>query len=618
MPAARSRRKRIHSGQPGNATQAWSRPQQLSEVSDIYQHRPLNDVSSIRLVELLPGLIGNELTLAMHHADLKEPPPYQALSYYWGDPAPVRTIHVNVPKTYVAGQEFHLYWTDALCINQNDVQERDKQVRHMDIVYRQAKCVIAWLGRSSSYEEDLQIISLVAEGIWPGWLAEPPASALSQQKGQKTSYPTEGMVVAGSQSIPLDHFLFVLRSNQAGGDDYGIWEFSRAVDWIRRIRRCREGKELWSPTSEQYWAPESKHLWQLLSQLRCKSSDPRDIVYALLAIAPLGNSSTPAVERISIDYTKDMSDVFWDAVLECEPPWDQYDHLFHGLTTMMCKSRPAPDVLALSEYAEKGSTSQRHMEGAKVALEVCAAIWILQQWLMAEFFFDEDGTKLNDFTNAIKRLSETIEFSRRASNGERTYLESSLMLGFALARREDPQYSAYCERVLHPVRSTGSPSPWRCCTHRNLDATNLWGLETWNDIRLSYGKDPDLVLYDPVPPLWTLCGMCTFRSVHGYHGPGSFGNPDWGLSWRIPETRFYLIVDHCFHTGFSVGLHERPRVELRMRLELMQSYISAQRSRGTDIATVPFRNIPEHAGMYTGTMFGTITRQTTYSVQWPQ
>ncbi|KAI1610501.1 heterokaryon incompatibility protein-domain-containing protein [Exophiala viscosa] len=194
MPAARSRRKRIHSGQPGNATQAWSRPQQLSEVSDIYQHRPLNDVSSIRLVELLPGLIGNELTLAMHHADLKEPPPYQALSYYWGDPAPVRTIHINgrihrihenlwqFLKQMWLDKKFHLYWTDALCINQNDVQERNKQVRHMDIVYRQAKCVIAWLGRSSSYEEDLQIISLVAEGIWPGWLAEPPASALSQQK----------------------------------------------------------------------------------------------------------------------------------------------------------------------------------------------------------------------------------------------------------------------------------------------------------------------------------------------------------------------------------------------------------------------------------------------------
>jgi hypothetical protein len=40
------------------------------------------------------------------------------------------------------------FWIDALCISQEDVSERNHQVRVMEKIYSQAQGVVAWLGRA--------------------------------------------------------------------------------------------------------------------------------------------------------------------------------------------------------------------------------------------------------------------------------------------------------------------------------------------------------------------------------------------------------------------------------------------------------------------------------------
>jgi hypothetical protein len=39
-------------------------------------------------------------------------------------------------------------WIDAICINQQDNEEKDHQVQHMGEIYRNAKLVVVWLGPS--------------------------------------------------------------------------------------------------------------------------------------------------------------------------------------------------------------------------------------------------------------------------------------------------------------------------------------------------------------------------------------------------------------------------------------------------------------------------------------
>ncbi|KAK8070241.1 HET-domain-containing protein [Apiospora phragmitis] len=110
-------------------------------------------------------------------------PRYEALSYLWGspaDPRPVqvaqlapgclpvdRTDHSMLQWTTVkvgqnleaALQHLRLHdqprnlWIDALCINQQDEDEKSKQIVRMATLYRMASRVVVWLGPESPSEQ---------------------------------------------------------------------------------------------------------------------------------------------------------------------------------------------------------------------------------------------------------------------------------------------------------------------------------------------------------------------------------------------------------------------------------------------------------------------------------
>lgn len=89
---------------------------------------------------------------------------YAALSYCWDDPTPITDITVDGRPFRVAQNllDFlkeatrHLklprsWWIDAICINQEDTQEKSEQVQHMWRIYSNAANVYAWLGKEQSY-----------------------------------------------------------------------------------------------------------------------------------------------------------------------------------------------------------------------------------------------------------------------------------------------------------------------------------------------------------------------------------------------------------------------------------------------------------------------------------
>jgi hypothetical protein len=58
------------------------------------------------------------------------------------------------------------FWVDALCINQEDVAEKNCQVGMMGEIYAGAELVIAWLG-SATEDSDLAM-KLLEEGLYAG------------------------------------------------------------------------------------------------------------------------------------------------------------------------------------------------------------------------------------------------------------------------------------------------------------------------------------------------------------------------------------------------------------------------------------------------------------------
>ncbi|TGO44573.1 hypothetical protein BOTNAR_0792g00040 [Botryotinia narcissicola] len=94
------------------------------------------------------------------HVSLLTNVKYEALSYAWGDLPANKTIKLDKTDYYVRDNLFaaleairlrsrrRYLWVDAVCINQEDFDERNAQVALMSQIYAKADEVIVWLGKA--------------------------------------------------------------------------------------------------------------------------------------------------------------------------------------------------------------------------------------------------------------------------------------------------------------------------------------------------------------------------------------------------------------------------------------------------------------------------------------
>ena len=132
-----------------------------------FTYKPLDHSrASVRLLEVLPRQHeDDEIQCNIRHVLLDDKPEYTALSYEWGDAAESRrTIRLNGTAFKVRANLFSFLehalrstligrltslWVDAVCINQDDVQEKNYQVQQMKSIYQNARKVLAWIGPST-------------------------------------------------------------------------------------------------------------------------------------------------------------------------------------------------------------------------------------------------------------------------------------------------------------------------------------------------------------------------------------------------------------------------------------------------------------------------------------
>lgn len=144
-----------------------------------FKYLPLNhSLPSIRLLRVSADLSCNGLIqCSVVHITTDASIPYVCLSYVWGPPAPGHTILVNGKRLVVRQNLFHflslvqsaaapdsaMYWIDAICIDQDNVLERNHQVSHMGAIYSNASCVHLWLGDTSSLAPVARICTTLAK-----------------------------------------------------------------------------------------------------------------------------------------------------------------------------------------------------------------------------------------------------------------------------------------------------------------------------------------------------------------------------------------------------------------------------------------------------------------------
>ncbi|KAI4288281.1 MAG: hypothetical protein L6R35_002457 [Caloplaca aegaea] len=153
----------------------------------LYETTPLGSSNHIRLLIIDPSSNTQAINCSVSVADLSTWPYYCALSYTWGPPtyqAEQRgmsdkrccSITCNGETVLVAENLFHFlqqasakshfgpWWIDAICINQEDVSERSREILKMTDIYSTADSVVVWLGKEDEYTKPaLQLLTALGE-----------------------------------------------------------------------------------------------------------------------------------------------------------------------------------------------------------------------------------------------------------------------------------------------------------------------------------------------------------------------------------------------------------------------------------------------------------------------
>ncbi|KAL7905310.1 heterokaryon incompatibility protein domain-containing protein [Trichoderma velutinum] len=132
-----------------------------------YQGKRL-DKDSLRLIEIRPAAHESDPVVGtLTEVTFGSRPKFEALSYTWGTEKANEAIILNgfpfevgknlldalrfLRRQATSNKERQLFWIDAICINQSDVPERNRQLVVMDQIYFRAGNVVVWLG--SKYTE---------------------------------------------------------------------------------------------------------------------------------------------------------------------------------------------------------------------------------------------------------------------------------------------------------------------------------------------------------------------------------------------------------------------------------------------------------------------------------
>jgi hypothetical protein len=327
-----------------------------------YSYTPLsNDTPQIRLLTLLPGGTHDPLEGSLSVVILEELehdnrhiPSWEALSYCWGSSTVLKPLLISGKVLNITGS-LHLalqhlrlsdgervIWIDQVCINQRDLDERGRQVQHMNVIFKKAGRVTAWLGsgeqESHRYMEMLSVIKgLIHHDLYPRMKKPTPEQEviLFEALTLESSFRNDPTFAANSTHDAKRRHLALLCEAFCRNDWFErLWIVQEAalathlvlqyghatVDWHVHSKACLE--LLWDDLvvgsklsgsgigltdtiqmlKDADYGSSSRSLIVLLNALKSqKTSDARDRVYGLMGMADL-QKSKDRDESMIVDY----------------------------------------------------------------------------------------------------------------------------------------------------------------------------------------------------------------------------------------------------------------------------------------------------------------------------
>ena len=141
-------------------------------ASYLYQYPGSLDKTRIRLLTLKAGHQQEDIEIEIDVRNLEDKPKYEALSYEWGTSNKSHSVNVFdkqiriTPSLYAVLFQIRssskplVLWIDAICINQDDIEEKNQQVPQMAKIFGNATRVLVWLGSEISESEACEVVDL--------------------------------------------------------------------------------------------------------------------------------------------------------------------------------------------------------------------------------------------------------------------------------------------------------------------------------------------------------------------------------------------------------------------------------------------------------------------------
>ncbi|KAL6895149.1 heterokaryon incompatibility domain-containing protein [Trichoderma evansii] len=293
------------------------------------------DGPGFRLVRLHQGDSG-ELSCELFQAVLHQHDeliPYEALSYTWGLTESHYSIVVNDQRMKITANLYlalknlrnahsdRILWVDAICINQSNVKERNHQVAQMSEIYREASRVIFFLGNATfSTDAFMKCMQLVQQECskyaYRSWARDDIRwkKALTVVQGQRQAFddvPCQGLKSLLSRSWFRRVWILQEVANArsaivcCGNREIMANTFAIApfIFGVKPTVHCQSVIDImpgpWRKTS---WWSEKPCLYTLLLRFgETEASEPRDLIYALKAIATDSDSGSSI---LTPDYEK--------------------------------------------------------------------------------------------------------------------------------------------------------------------------------------------------------------------------------------------------------------------------------------------------------------------------
>lgn len=317
---------------------------------DRHPHRQL----STRLLTIYGGQYEDDIQVDLEVVDLNEQlpdrPMYEAMSYVWGSPELSNTIYVGKEKETVKitanldeAIRYMRYpdrprrmWIDGLCIDQQNIEERGRQVAYMCYIFWAATRVVVWLGMATD-DSDRAMDTLRHVGSRTASVGKSGAikgTELDERQSGELALvlaldDAERLAILALLQRPWFERIWVRQEVYEAGEESLVACGTKTLSWmaVRRALECLH--DALDSTIRSQHSREYRNRFQgacylvecgafVLKGLRyslsgAKCTDPRDRVYGLLGILDGGRY----LDAIVPDYSKSVSEVYLSVVLEC-------------------------------------------------------------------------------------------------------------------------------------------------------------------------------------------------------------------------------------------------------------------------------------------------------------